>query len=297
MKTLYEPSFEHDNCGIGAVVNIDGSKSHKIVDNALSIVEKLEHRAGKDASGETGDGVGILVQISHDFFKKEAADLVGKLGEREYGIGQFFFPCASDTERSRSAEAEKSRFEACVKAEGLKFLGWRKVPVNADVLGKKARDCMPEIWQGFIEKPADCEKGIEFDRKLYILRREFEKASKVVSTGSTTDFSNVLRKMYKRLSNSIPVSQSAGFSTKPCQISGMQSRAFLPRTSAFTGTLRQPRNLRPSAFTQASKRTFSASALRLRSVSEAHGKKNWPIPYSLSPSFPIRSAASFLKKS
>ena len=169
MKTLYEPSFEHDNCGIGAVVNIDGSKSHKIVDNALSIVEKLEHRAGKDASGETGDGVGILVQISHDFFKKEAADLVGKLGEREYGIGQFFFP-------ADGAAPEAARFEACVKAEGLKFLGWRKVPVKAEVLGKKARDCMPEIWQGFVEKPADCETGIEFDRKLYIVRREFEKA-------------------------------------------------------------------------------------------------------------------------
>ena len=71
-KTLYDPSFEHDNCGIGAVVNIDGSATHKIVDNALSIVEKLEHRAGKDATGETGDGVGILVQISHDFFKEAA---------------------------------------------------------------------------------------------------------------------------------------------------------------------------------------------------------------------------------
>ncbi|MCR4949526.1 MAG: glutamate synthase large subunit [Treponema sp.] len=179
MKTLYEPSFEHDNCGIGAVVNIDGSKSHKIVDNALSIVEKLEHRAGKDASGETGDGVGILVQISHDFFKKEAADLVGKLNEREYGIGQFFFP-ADDFEN------EKKRLEACVKSENLKFIGWRKVPVNAEVLGKKARDCMPEIWQAFIEKPSDCEKGLEFDRKLYILRREFEKAVKPASTGSGT---------------------------------------------------------------------------------------------------------------
>lgn len=168
MRTLYEPSFEHDNCGIGAVVNIDGSKSHKIVDNALSIVEKLEHRAGKDASGETGDGVGILVQISHDFFKTAAAEFVGKLGEREYGIGQFFFP-------ADSYETEKGRFEKCCKAEGLKFIGWRKVPVNAEVLGKKARDCMPEIWQAFIEKPSDCEKGLEFDRKLYILRREFEK--------------------------------------------------------------------------------------------------------------------------
>ena len=72
MKTLYEPSFEHDNCGIGAVVNIDGRKTYKIVDSALSIVEKLEHRAGKDASGETGDGVGILVQIGHEFFTEVA---------------------------------------------------------------------------------------------------------------------------------------------------------------------------------------------------------------------------------
>ena len=177
MKTLYEPSFEHDNCGIGAVVNIDGSKSHKIVDNALSIVEKLEHRAGKDASGETGDGVGILVQISHDFFKKEAGELVGKLGEREYGIGQFFFP--------DDAESEKVRFEKCCSAEGLKFLGWRKVPVNADVLGKKARGCMPQIWQGFVEKPGDCETGIDFDRKLYIVRREFEKNSDGGVAGET----------------------------------------------------------------------------------------------------------------
>ena len=174
MKTLYEPSFEHDNCGIGAVVNIDGSKSHKIVDNALSIVEKLEHRAGKDASGETGDGVGILVQISHEFFKKAAADLVGKLGEREYGIGQFFFPGDVVSTGSTTCDSEKARFEECCAAEGLKFLGWRKVPVNADVLGKKARDCMPQIWQGFVKKPADCETGLDFDRKLYIVRRLFE---------------------------------------------------------------------------------------------------------------------------
>ena len=174
MKTLYEPCFEHDNCGIGAVVNIDGSKSHKIVDNALSIVEKLEHRAGKDASGETGDGVGILVQISHEFFKKAAADLVGKLDEREYGIGQFFFPGDVVSTGSTTCDSEKARFEKCCAAEGLKFLGWRKVPVNADVLGKKARDCMPQIWQGFVEKPADCEPGLDFDRKLYIVRRLFE---------------------------------------------------------------------------------------------------------------------------
>ena len=176
MKTLYEPGFEHDNCGIGAVVNIDGRKTHKIVDNALSIVEKLEHRAGKDASGETGDGVGILIQISHDFFKGAAArgeivsskgEVCKKLGdERDYGIGMFFFPAVT-------YEAEKTRFEKCCDTEKLKLHGWRKVPVNADVLGKKARDCMPQIWQCFIERPAACEKGLDFDRKLYVLRREF----------------------------------------------------------------------------------------------------------------------------
>ena len=74
-KGLYRQQFEHDACGIGAVVNVDGTKSHRVVDNALSIVEKLEHRAGKDASGETGDGVGILVQISHKFFKKAAKEI------------------------------------------------------------------------------------------------------------------------------------------------------------------------------------------------------------------------------
>ncbi|WP_294431160.1 glutamate synthase large subunit [uncultured Treponema sp.] len=177
MKTLYEPSFEHDNCGIGAVVSIDGIKSHGVVENALSIVEKLEHRAGKDASGETGDGVGILVQISHNFFKKAASDLIKNLDEREYGIGQFFFPGEKD-----ACESEKSRFEAVCKAQNLKFLGWRKVPVNADVLGKKARECMPEIWQGFIEKPADCEKGLEFDKILYKARLAFEKGKSGTST-------------------------------------------------------------------------------------------------------------------
>lgn len=169
-KTLYEKSFEHDNCGIGAVVNIDGHASRQIVDSALSIVEKLEHRAGKDATGETGDGVGILLQISHEFFKKVAAKEGITLGnEREYGIGMFFFP----NDDFLRAQAMKM-IEFLSSKEGLKFLAWRKVPVNADVLGKKARDCMPVIMQCFIEKPQDCKKGIDFDRKLYVLRRQFE---------------------------------------------------------------------------------------------------------------------------
>ncbi|MDO5402881.1 MAG: hypothetical protein Q4F11_05520, partial [Eubacteriales bacterium] len=90
---LYSPQFEHDNCGIGAIVNIDGIKTHQTVSDALSIVENLEHRAGKDAEGKTGDGVGIMLQISHKFFKKAVKSLGIEIGgEREYGIGMFFFP-------------------------------------------------------------------------------------------------------------------------------------------------------------------------------------------------------------
>lgn len=88
---LYHPSFEHDNCGIGAVVNIKGNKSHETVKHALEIVANLEHRAGKDGEGKTGDGVGILLQISHKFFKKISSQMGIELGnEREYGVGMFF---------------------------------------------------------------------------------------------------------------------------------------------------------------------------------------------------------------
>lgn len=167
---LYDPRFEHDSCGIGAVVNIDGKQSRKIVDNALSIVEKLEHRAGKDATGETGDGVGILVQISHTFFKKAASECgIDLKNERDYGIGMFFFP----QDKFIRAQAMKM-LELLAKKDGLKFLGWREVPVNQDVLGQRARDCMPCIMQCFIERPENVEQGLAFDRKLYILRREFE---------------------------------------------------------------------------------------------------------------------------
>ncbi len=182
---LYETQFEHDNCGIGAVVNIKGKQSHKIVDDALKIVEKLEHRAGKDAEGKTGDGVGIMLQISHSFFKKAAAGIGIKLkDERDYGVGMFFFP--QDTLKRNQA---KKMFEVIVKKEGLKFLGWRTVPVNPSILGQRARDCMPYIIQAIIERPDTINKGLDFDRKLYIIRRVFEQSNDntyVVSLSSRT---------------------------------------------------------------------------------------------------------------
>ena len=136
-KGLYDPSFEHDNCGIGAVVNIKGIKTHQTVENALKIVENLEHRAGKDAEGKTGDGVGILLQVSHRFFSKVCKPLGIFLGsERDYGVGMFFFP-QDELKRNQA----KKIFEVIVKNEGMNFLGWREVPTTPAVLGKKALEC------------------------------------------------------------------------------------------------------------------------------------------------------------
>ncbi|MCR5154008.1 MAG: glutamate synthase large subunit [Lachnospiraceae bacterium] len=172
-KTLTDPSFEHDNCGIGAIVNIYGKKSHQYVDDALKIVEKLEHRAGKDAEGKTGDGVGILTQVPHAFFKKACKELGINLGgEREYGVGMFFFP-QDEFKRQRSMKM----FEIIVEKEGLSFLGWRKVPTVEKVLGPKALESCPAIYQAFIKRPKDIKEDLAFDRKLYIIRRVFEQSN------------------------------------------------------------------------------------------------------------------------
>lgn len=164
---------EHDACGIGAVININGKADHRVLDDALSIVEKLEHRAGKDASGKVGDGVGILTRISHDFFKKTAEKsgiTLKKAGD--YGIGMFFLP--QDAMKRMFA---KRMLEVIAEKEGLKVLGWRDVETHPEILGETARNCMPHISQCFIERPEDVERGIDFDRKLYCLRREYEKSS------------------------------------------------------------------------------------------------------------------------
>ncbi len=183
---LYDASFEHDNCGIGAVIQIDGKPSHKLVADALSIVENLEHRAGKDAEGKTGDGVGILTQIPHKFFekvmKKQGVTLPDYRNKdkkdnghaRDYAVGMFFFP-DDDLERRQA----KSMFEIIVKKAGMSILGWRNVDIHPEVLGSKARECMPIIEQVFIKRPDKLKNAtdLEFDRKLYIIRREFEQSN------------------------------------------------------------------------------------------------------------------------
>lgn len=184
-RGLYRPEFEHDACGIGAVVDIQGRASHETVDDALKIVEKLEHRAGKDAEGKTGDGVGILTQISHAFFARAAAEAsIALPGRRDYGVGMFFLP--RDGLKRRQAQRQ---FELVTEKEGMAFLGWREVPVHPEILGQRARDKMPSIFQAFVARPEETAPGLDFDRKLYVARRVFEHLSGdtyVVSLSSRT---------------------------------------------------------------------------------------------------------------
>ena len=189
---LYRSGFEHDNCGIGAVVNIKGIKSHETVVNALKIVENLEHRAGKDAEGQTGDGVGILLQISHRFFSKVCKPLGFSLPKnRDYGVGMFFLP-QDELKRNQA----KKIFEVITAKEGLKFLGWREVPVKPEILGKKAVDCMPCIMQAFIERPKKIEQGLPFDRRLYVVRRIFEQSSDDTYVASLSSRTIVYKGMF-----------------------------------------------------------------------------------------------------
>ncbi|WP_239283408.1 glutamate synthase large subunit [Collinsella sp. An271] len=170
-QTLYRPQFEHDACGIGALAAIDGTRSHQILDDALSVLVNLEHRGGTGLERNTGDGAGILFQIPHRFFRKEA-QRCGQLlpAEGDYGVAMLFLP--QDEHGVRAAERA---FEEGCAQEGIPVLFWRDVPVDAHDLGETARACMPTIKQAFLGRPDDVERGDAFERRLYVCRRVIEK--------------------------------------------------------------------------------------------------------------------------
>ena len=168
---LYHPELEHESCGVGAIVDLSGRATHRTVDQALTIVERLAHRAGSDALGTTGDGVGIMTQLPHEFFTawaREEGISLGKPGD--YGVGMFFLP-----EDEVGVQNICRIFNQLANSEGVPVLGWRDVPCHPAQLGAGARRTMPRIRQCFLKRPADTAPGADFDRRLYILRRLFEK--------------------------------------------------------------------------------------------------------------------------
>lgn len=174
-QTLYRPEFEHDACGIGALAAIDGTRSHQILDDALSLLVNLEHRGGTGLERNTGDGAGILFQIPHRFFRKEA-QRCGQLlpAEGDYGVAMLFLP-----QDEQGVQAAVRLFEEGCAQEGIPVLFWRDVPVDAHDLGETARACMPTIKQVFLGRPADVDPGDAFERRLYLCRRAIEKRGDV----------------------------------------------------------------------------------------------------------------------
>ncbi|HPZ43099.1 MAG TPA: glutamate synthase large subunit [Bacillota bacterium] len=168
---LYDPQFEHDACGIGFVANIKGRKSNDIIRKALTVLVNLDHRGARGSEQNTGDGAGILMQIPHAFFENECAKLGFRLpAEGKYGIGMLFL----SHQRDRREKCEKL-LEKIIQEEGQTLLGWRTVPVNDASLGETAKLTQPYIRQVFVAGSPGFDHQLDFERKLYVIRKRAEK--------------------------------------------------------------------------------------------------------------------------
>ena len=168
---LYDPTFEHDACGIGFIANIKGEKSNRILRDALTALKNLSHRGGLGSEPTSGDGAGILLQIPHSYYKKVCASSEISLPEAgDYGAGIVFLPHDGSTRAAFEKE-----FERVVTDEGQSCLGFRDVPVDSSMLGRTAERSMPYMRQIFIGRRG-VPVGMDFERKLYVIRRRIENA-------------------------------------------------------------------------------------------------------------------------
>lgn len=171
---LYDPQFEHDACGVGFVAHIKGIKSHDIVEQGLRINENLKHRGACGCEKNTGDGAGILLQVPDKFLRRVCAERnIDLPPEKQYGVGMVFLP--PDISQRRAIE------DICrqmIQAEGQKFLGFRKVTTNNATLGQTAKSQEPVVKQLFVGRSKDVESELDFERKLYVIRRRITKRVK-----------------------------------------------------------------------------------------------------------------------
>ena len=161
---LYDPQFEHDNCGAGFICSLQGKKTNNIIHKALDILDCLEHRGAVSADGKTGDGAGILIETPHDFLKKKCSFKLPEL--HQYAVGMVFLP-KKENQRTYCI----SVLESEIKSQGLEVIGWRKVPVNHDVVGSIAALTEPFIMQVFVGKGSIDISDYEFNIKLYCARK------------------------------------------------------------------------------------------------------------------------------
>ena len=225
---LYDPAHEHDACGVGMIVNLNGSKSHELVDSALRVLENMKHRGAEGADNKTGDGAGIMVQIPHEFILLQGIPVPEK---GKYGTGLIFLPKdAREQERILSIVIEE------VEREGLTLMHLRAVPVNPDVLGQSARRTEPDIKQVFITAATQPEN---LERTLYKVRKKIEqrvhhKDFYIVSLSSRTI-------IYKGMLSSTQVRTYFSDLTQPYFTSGLAIVHSRFSTNTFpTWSLAQP---------------------------------------------------------
>jgi glutamate synthase (NADPH/NADH) large chain len=181
---LYRPEFEHDSCGTGFITNINGHKSNQIIDDALTMLENMEHRGACGCDPDSGDGAGILIQLPHEFFMEECSNLEISLPEPgEYGVGMIFFP-----KESALKKAARTIIDNAIEKLGLHKLGYRKLVVNSSVIGETARSAEPDVEQLFIARPHYITNADDFERKLYVLRRYINKTVTESIPGARNDF-------------------------------------------------------------------------------------------------------------
>ena len=225
---LYDPAHEHDACGVGMIVNLNGSKSHELVDSALRVLENMKHRGAEGADNKTGDGAGIMVQIPHEFILLQGIPVPEK---GKYGTGLIFLPKdPKEQEHILSIVIEE------IEREGLTLMHLRAVPVNSDILGQSARETEPDIKQVFITGAGHTEN---LERTLYIIRKKIEQRVQqkdfyIVSLSSRTI-------IYKGMLSSTQVRTYFSDLTQPYFTSGLAIVHSRFSTNTFpTWSLAQP---------------------------------------------------------
>ncbi|PIQ89271.1 MAG: glutamate synthase large subunit [Candidatus Omnitrophica bacterium CG11_big_fil_rev_8_21_14_0_20_42_13] len=185
---LYDPRYEHDSCGVGFVCDIKGRKSNKIILQGLEVLKRLAHRGATGSDPKTGDGAGILIQIPHEFFLKAADSAKIKLPALgQYATGLVFLP-----QDKKEYVFCKDAFLKFIKEEGQSLLGWRKVPLDNSGIGKTAKECEPVIEQVFIKSSDNIKDPIDFERKVYLIRKQVE---------NTIRASNIKQKSFFYITN------------------------------------------------------------------------------------------------